>query len=284
MPSQNESVLRHPKTACLGSIISRKSIDMGLIIEQEIAMRAMQRQTSLSFPVLITELCQRAGVPQDDMRDIEVTSSSSTYIQWIEAKYTREEVDMRRSAQVATSPKVGIDSIPAEGYLPTPASGSSRTHTPTSFSQAPCAFSSAHPTKITQAMLLKMGHLAHSADVADDVDASKTTQIPPTSTGDVHSDGTVGDKSEAEINEEQIEVKDEIIYDIADRESKVGPSGVGIAFELTLGTNAQDQSTTSCTDAQTNEATALTGSLFTSISNGYVIIGARRMDNKARDN
>lgn len=54
MTSQNEIVLYLSKRTCLGLIISRKSINMGLIIQQEIHMWSKLCKTSLPFPILIT--------------------------------------------------------------------------------------------------------------------------------------------------------------------------------------------------------------------------------------
>uniref|UniRef100_M1DHT5 Putative plant transposon protein domain-containing protein n=1 Tax=Solanum tuberosum TaxID=4113 RepID=M1DHT5_SOLTU len=167
MPSQNESILHHPNAAFLGSIMSRRRIDPGLLISQELALRAKQKLTSLSFLVLITKLCQRARIPRDTTRYIEVTPSFSIDIQSIEVEFTREEVDRRRAVPADISPKVDVYSLQAEAPSPTPASEPSGTSAPSSSSEVPGASSFSQPARITEAMNLKMGQLAYSADVRE---------------------------------------------------------------------------------------------------------------------
>ncbi|KAG5619767.1 hypothetical protein H5410_004985 [Solanum commersonii] len=131
MPYEANLLPRHPQAL---PWFYHAGDDLGLLISQEMAMRAKLKLTSLPFSVLVTQLYRRAGVPRDTTMDVEVIPFCSTDIRHIEAKFILEEVDKRRAAPANTSLKVNVDSFPTEAPSPSPASEPSGIPTPSSSS------------------------------------------------------------------------------------------------------------------------------------------------------
>uniref|UniRef100_M1DTR3 Putative plant transposon protein domain-containing protein n=1 Tax=Solanum tuberosum TaxID=4113 RepID=M1DTR3_SOLTU len=203
IPSQNESILCHSKAVCLGSIVSRRGIDLGLLISQDMAMRDKQKLNSLPFLVFITELCQHAGVPRYTTRDIEITSSSSTDIRRIEVEYTREEVDRKRASLADTSPDVDVARYKQRNLRRLrPLSLQGETfEVPTLKAEVANLRKDIDYLKSTDFTSLIRG--------ADDNDAPKTSGISPATTRKVQRDGTTYEESDAQTDEELIAAHNE---------------------------------------------------------------------------
>uniref|UniRef100_M1DRI0 Putative plant transposon protein domain-containing protein n=1 Tax=Solanum tuberosum TaxID=4113 RepID=M1DRI0_SOLTU len=99
MPSQNESILHHPKAVLVGTIIDRENIKVWTIIVEEKVMRDQYEQTSLPFHVLIKKICQDARVLYKGNNDMQIIPASSTTFEGLRMIVH----EMMRLVEVATT-------------------------------------------------------------------------------------------------------------------------------------------------------------------------------------
>ncbi|KAG5571578.1 hypothetical protein H5410_061344 [Solanum commersonii] len=219
-------------------------------------MRAKYRRISLAIPVPITKLSLASLKYLGYLRDIEVTHSFSTDIRCIEAEYTREEADRRRAALIDTSPEVDIDLLPEEASSTTPAFGPSGTAVISTSSQnvilaaltplrgsiddlsirvTTCERRKGEASEVTALQ-------AEIADLRkDDVDDEDDLEIPQATTGDVQRDESTMNESNAETDEEQIQMQEESIHRDLPNLAKISMHATTILAEVTLGTKTREQ-------------------------------------------
>lgn len=138
-------------------------------------LRAKQKQTSLLFPILITDLCIRDKVTMDTTRNFEVIPSYFTDISRIEEKYTLEEAGRRGSTPTNTTAEIYINLLFIYETAPTSSSRPISTSAPSSSSQGLYVSTSGEQIWTTQEMILKMGTLDKLVEIRE----SKMTKSIP---------------------------------------------------------------------------------------------------------
>uniref|UniRef100_M1DPL3 Polyprotein protein n=1 Tax=Solanum tuberosum TaxID=4113 RepID=M1DPL3_SOLTU len=167
-------------------LLNRLKEGAGQLISQEMAMRPKQKLTSLPFPVLITELCQHAGVPRDTTREIEVTPSSYTDIRRIEVPGASSSSQHARITQSMIL-KMGQLAYSADVRA--------------------TQLDRSIPGMIDSKILATLNPIRGSG--GDNEDAPETSGIPPATTEYVQRGGTTYEESNVKTDEERIAVHEE---------------------------------------------------------------------------